>query len=210
MLDENFTRFIYEALPQPSRVFEIGCGSGDLAQRLAQAGHQMVAIDPDAPTGSIFSRLTLEDFSDTLPFDAVIASRVLHHIPDLRAAVEKIASLLRPAGQLIVSDFAWERFDTAVVEWSTERLGEAVTVAQWRAEHRGLHTSDALLAAFHTAFAETELLWRPYLARERSRADLEDEEGAAIAAGRIPAMGFWYSGQRRPQDRPADRPQSLD
>jgi len=32
------------SIPERSRIFETGRGSGDLAQRLAQAGHQLVAI----------------------------------------------------------------------------------------------------------------------------------------------------------------------
>jgi 2-polyprenyl-3-methyl-5-hydroxy-6-metoxy-1,4-benzoquinol methylase len=36
----------------PRRVLEIGCGEGELATALAAAGHEVVAIDPEAPTGA--------------------------------------------------------------------------------------------------------------------------------------------------------------
>src|SRR5919202_5559733 len=60
------------------RVLEVGCGSGELARALADAGHDVTAIDPEAPEGPLFRRVTLEAFDDPRPFDAVVASRSLH------------------------------------------------------------------------------------------------------------------------------------
>ena len=92
------TAWVLEALESPGRVLEIGCGEGELARSLAGVGHDVVAIDPDAPAGGIFRQVTLEDFEPSAPFDAVVASLSLHHIADLDAAVDKVAGLFVPEG----------------------------------------------------------------------------------------------------------------
>src|SRR5438876_5175622 len=86
----------------PRRVLEIGCGEGELATALAAAGHEVVAIDPEAPTGAIFRRVSLEEFESSARFDAVVASLSLHHIPDLEAAADKVAGMLVPEGCFLV------------------------------------------------------------------------------------------------------------
>src|SRR5918998_551621 len=74
----------------PARVLEVGCGEGELARAMAGEGYEVVAIDPDAPEGPIFRRTTIEEFDDPGPFDAVVASRSLHHVHDLGGALDKL------------------------------------------------------------------------------------------------------------------------
>ena len=108
----NLESFVVQYLPAPgSRVLEVGCGRGQLALALAAAGHSVVAIDPDAPQGSIFHRVSLEEFIAEEPFDAVVASRSLHHVHDLARGVDRIAELLRPAGVLVVNEHAFDQLD---------------------------------------------------------------------------------------------------
>ena len=75
---------------------------------VARLGYAIVAIDPRAPDGDIFESVSLEEFAGRGPFDAVLAKRALHHIPDLAGAVDRVARLLRPAGRLIVHEHAEE------------------------------------------------------------------------------------------------------
>jgi 2-polyprenyl-3-methyl-5-hydroxy-6-metoxy-1,4-benzoquinol methylase len=106
----HLTDFVLAHLPSvPARVLEVGCGRGDLARALDAAGHEVVAIDPEAPEGRLFRRVTLEDFAEPGPFDAVVASRSLHHLPGLGEAVDRIAALVQPGGTFVVNDFAKER-----------------------------------------------------------------------------------------------------
>jgi 2-polyprenyl-3-methyl-5-hydroxy-6-metoxy-1,4-benzoquinol methylase len=82
--DVAFRAFVETHLPAaPARVLEVGCGRGDLARGIARLGYQVDAIDPEAPVGAIFHAVSLEEFSDPGPFDAVLANLALHHIPDL-------------------------------------------------------------------------------------------------------------------------------
>ena len=106
-----------ELPPPPARVLEIGCGAGELALDVSEAGYDVLAIDPEAPEGPIFRQATLDELDEPRAFDAVVAIRSLHHIHDLDAAVERIQSLVRPGGRLILVEFAWERMDPDTADW---------------------------------------------------------------------------------------------
>ena len=118
---------------------------------MARLGHDVLAIDPRAPEGERFERVTLEELADPGPFDAVVANRSLHHIHDLAAAVEKIARLLAPGGRLLLHEHAWDVVDEPTQRWYREQGGRS---ADWRADHAGLHSSEAMLAALAPRFAE--------------------------------------------------------
>ena len=154
----SFEAFAHANLPPPpARVLEVGCGAGELARALASRGHRVTAIDPRAPSGEPFQRVSLEEFADASSFDAVIANRSLHHIHDLPAAVVKIRALLRPGGRVIVAEHAWERVDDRTARWFVDRHAEAHPGAASRSaeewmerrerEHAGLHGYGALRSA---------------------------------------------------------------
>lgn len=189
----NLEPFVTAHLPAPpARVLEVGCGHGALASAMARLGHDVLAIDPRAPEGDLFERVTLEDLADPGPFGAVVANRSLHHIHDLPAAVEKLARLLGPGGRLLLHEHAWDVVDEPTQRWYREQGGSS---ADWRADHAGLHSSEAMLAALAPRFAERSLEWTPYLHDELG---LEpDAERAAIASGAIRATGFLYVGELR-------------
>jgi SAM-dependent methyltransferase len=91
-----------------------GCGVGDLSFLLAGRGHTVVGIDPGAECIALaiqrqegdgrctFHVSTIDDYHSE-PFDCVIAVDVLEHIEDDRAALRKLASLLRPSGLLVLT-----------------------------------------------------------------------------------------------------------
>jgi SAM-dependent methyltransferase len=183
-------QLVADHLPRPPRrVLEVGCGAGELARDLAARGYEVVAIDPRAPDGAIFNRVTLEEFDDPEPFDAVIAVKSLHHIEDLDGAVAKLARLLRPGGRILVHEHAWERFDAATAAWYADHGGDA---QHWVAHHSDLHSSEAIRAALARHFAERHFGWTPYLHRELGASGLQEQ--AAIDSGAIRAIGFVYAG----------------
>ncbi len=195
--------------PPPARVLEIGCGSGELALALAQARYDVLAIDPEAPDGAVFRRTSLEELDEPRPFDAVVASRSLHHIHDLDAAVERIHALLRPDGRLILVEFAWELLDADTADWylgqqlALQAAGRLVDVPQsvaealtaWDEEHRGLHTGEAMRASLGRRFRELRFERAPYLHQTLGGVASEALEQTLVDAGAIRALGFRWVGE---------------
>jgi SAM-dependent methyltransferase len=139
--------FVLSQLPAPpARVLEVGCGAGELAQALDEAGYEVVAIDPEAPDGSIFRRVPIEDFDEPGPFAAVVASLSLHHVHELGEALDKIVRILR--GPLILNEHAWDRLQPMTPEWEQE--------------HEGLHGYGAMRSELDARFEERFFEWRPY------------------------------------------------
>jgi ubiquinone/menaquinone biosynthesis C-methylase UbiE len=202
----SLTAFVAGHLSEPpSRVLEVGCGPGELALGLAALGYEVVAIDPNAPEGAIFRRMALEEFEADQPFEAVVASRSLHHIADLPGAVDRIAGLLTPGGTLVVNEHAWERMDEPTARWYLGHLvahGKRQSTSldafptDWRQEHAALHSSAALRAEFDRRFDERHFSWEPYLYGAIGEPSLEAEERRLIEAGELAAMGFRYVGAR--------------
>lgn len=208
---ETFEEFLREQLPPPpARVLEVGSGQGELTTALAIAGYDIVGIDPAAPHGEHFRRLTLEDLDETERYDAVVASRSLHHIRDLDAALEKIATLLEHGGVLVVDEFAWDLLDEPTLDWlwgqrralaaaggdpapgSREELR-----AEWEADHLGLHGYDALRRALDEHFREQAFVRTPHLHRLLGGASSAVLEQALVDADAIRALGFRYAGRPR-------------
>jgi SAM-dependent methyltransferase len=201
--------FVFAHLPSTrARVLEVGCGTGDLARALADAGHAVTAIDPRAPEGPPFRRVTLEELSEPGPFDAVVAGHALHHLHELRAAVTKIAALLVPGGRFIVGDYAKERVDRPTAEWYYDRRlalaaagGKAAPgsyeqcMREWQEDEAGIHTYATMRAELDRRFSERYFAWVPYFCHELRSAAPEAVEQKLIDAGTIRATGFLYVGE---------------
>jgi 2-polyprenyl-3-methyl-5-hydroxy-6-metoxy-1,4-benzoquinol methylase len=98
------------------RVLDLGCGAGQLALRLAQAGvARVVGIDASermlevararsAHPRVAYCRATMEDadFADGA-FDLVVSSLALHYVRDYAGLVRRIARWLAPGGRLVFS-----------------------------------------------------------------------------------------------------------
>jgi Methyltransferase domain len=201
----KFAEFVLAQLPSPQRILEVGCGrDGGVAPALAQAGHDVLAIDPDAPEGPHYRRVTLEELDEAEPFDAVVAGRVLHHVDPLGPALDKLARL---APLLVLDEFAWNHIDEATGDWY-ERRHRALAVAgvepkgppslaEWRAAHADLHPYEQLRAEVDARYRERHSEWRPYFYRWLRDAATEALEAEAVASGAIRPIGFRYVGVRR-------------
>ena len=184
--------------PPPARILEIGCGDGQLARALADAGYEVLAIDPVAPPGEIFERTTIEELRDTGRFDAVVASRSLHHVDDLDVVLAKVARL---APLLVLNEFAWDRMDDRTADWyeahRTRSENPPPPIEEWRRKHRELHGFAALRGALARHFDERRFSWVPYLNRYMHLPELESVEKRLIEAGELNALGFRFVGARK-------------
>jgi ubiquinone/menaquinone biosynthesis C-methylase UbiE len=190
-------------------VLEVGCGRGELTFALAEAEYDVIGIDPEAPDGSPFLAVTLEEFAEPGDFEAVIASRSLHHIDHLDAAIEKIARLLEPGGVLVVNDFAWDLVDEPTADWYygqrdivAAMRGEPVKppreppLVRWRSQHDDLHRYADMRPALDAWFEEHHFSWEPYLHGELEGVASEALERTLIEAHAIQPIGFRYVGAR--------------
>ena len=192
--------------PLPARVLEVGCGDGELARALDAAGYEVLAIDPHAPEGEMFERTTIEKLEGRGTFDAVVASRSLHHVDDLDIALERIAEL---APRFVVDEFAWDRLDEPTARWYDAQRALSPdpppASSEWRSRHEHLWGYDALRAALGRHFVERTFELVPYFHRYMHVPELEAREAELIAAGQIQALAFRYVGEPGNERPGADR-----
>lgn len=114
--DENSFPQVWAQL-KGKRVLEIGCGTGRHTQKLVAQGNEVVGIDLSAEMLQV-ARKKLERESVTFIeadfmmyegfasgyFDAAIASLVIEHIEDVDGFLKRVASVLKPSGELFVSE----------------------------------------------------------------------------------------------------------
>ena len=202
----NFADFVLAHLPAtPARVLEVGCGpEGGIAPKLSGAGHDVLAIDPDAPAGPDYRRITLEELDDPDGFDAAAAGRVLHHVHPLGPALDKLAAL---APLVVIDEFAWNHMDEGTVDWYEDRHSQLTAAGQepkapsvfpeWLARHPDLHPYETLRRELDSRYEPRHFERRPYLYRWLRDSATRVLEEAAIAAGTIQPIGWRYAGVRR-------------
>jgi SAM-dependent methyltransferase len=113
----NAEDLAFEAVREarPSRVLEVGCGAGELAERIArELGADVTAVDSsermveltagrgiDARVADV-QALPFDDGS----FDCVVAGWVLYHVPDRARAIAECGRVLAPGGRFVAGTMA--------------------------------------------------------------------------------------------------------
>jgi SAM-dependent methyltransferase len=186
-LNPELWEFLSRWLPTPpARVIDVGCGDGALTRRLREAGFDAVGLDPEAPAGEGFLRLSLEELAATEEFDAAVAIRSLHHLHDPRTAVDRLTAALRSGARLVVFEFDVAAVDERARRWLAERDLGPVVATEEIPHLVELRQMRALLGARFRSLLDEPA---PYLAAESDRPDLEPEERDAISRGDLPATG---------------------
>lgn len=191
-------------------MIEIGCGaSGGLVLRLRSAGYDATGVDPDAPDEPGFARVEFERFGPVRA-DAILACTSLHHVADLDAALDRVASSLVPGGTLIVVEMAWERYDEPTARWSfghasadedswirhqhDEWAASGLPWAEYRdawAAQAGLHRGAAVVEGLDQRFGTVSVTHGPYFFGDLATVSYAQEQ-RAIEAGQISAVGISY------------------
>ena len=112
-----FARLLNDQIPYSARVVEMGCGTGQLTNFLANAHRTVIGTDiclnslrlaQQFKTANGLDRATFAQMNLFRPalkdefFDVVISNGVLHHTGDPRGAFRRISRLVKPGGHLIV------------------------------------------------------------------------------------------------------------
>lgn len=152
-------RLASHLLPRGYQVADLGCGTGYLAQALLGQVARLICVDHSggmleqaeqrlgrAPQGTEVE--LRQGRLDALPLaddevDGCVAGLVLHHLPELDAALEEMRRIVRPGGSAVVLELAPHR-----EAWMRERMGD---------HHLGLDSSDVLAAFRRTGFEEVVL-----------------------------------------------------
>jgi SAM-dependent methyltransferase len=189
---ETFT-FLSSHLPRQSEIIEVGCGDGEVAAELARSGHRVIALDSEkdrvakAQARGVQALVASWPEFESSPVDAIAFTRSLHHINPLLGAVEKARELLKPAGYLLIEDFAFGEIDDVTIEWLLDMLrskeGKSVIipvedqlitkllsaeepVMAWRERHdQELHSIASMSKAISKQFTIRETQSVPYLYR---------------------------------------------
>lgn len=92
------------------RVLDAGCGTGELARRLDEAGARVAGLDRCANLlGRVRSGARVQADVRELPFrdgvfDLAASVLVLHYLDDPRRSLAELRRVLRPGGRLVVCD----------------------------------------------------------------------------------------------------------
>jgi len=184
----------------PRSMLEVGCGEGELAERiLRELDADLVAIDQsermveltrargvDARVADV-RELPFEDEA----FDVAVAAWVLFHVRELDRAVDELARVLRPGGRLVAVTNASDHLREV---WHVAGLDRPFSDLSFRAEtgadvlHRRFADVETHDATGTVTFRDAEQI-RSYL---RSSARLAD------GADRVPELTEPLVATRRP------------
>jgi SAM-dependent methyltransferase len=141
---------------RPSRILEVGCGEGELAERMSRELHaEVLAVDQsermveiartrgvDARVGDVQSL----DFDDET-FDCAVAAWMLFHVEDLDGALGELARVLRPGTRLVSAtngrDHLHELYELAGAAPFESRFNSANAEAALLRHFRSVERTDA-------------------------------------------------------------------
>lgn len=177
-----------------ARALDAGCGSGYAVEVLSRDFEQVVGLDLSAPMLDIarakrasprarYLLTDLFDFHDEDGFDLVYSHTMLHHVPDYRAALEHLKSLVRPGGTVALIDNVCDPYPTPPREAYTRSARR-----DFSHEVRRLGLRDAWfqLRFWHSRPWLAHLLSDRYLSRDRFR----ELYGGVYPGARFDDLGF--------------------
>lgn len=126
--------WIDSRIPPASRILDVGCGAGLLAEALAGRGHEVLGLDA-AGDAIVTARahadgkglalayragLAEELKAEGLRFPVITALEVIEHVPNAAAFLAVLAALLEPDGTLLISTLNRTRRAWLVAKFGAE------------------------------------------------------------------------------------------
>lgn len=124
-------------VPRALTVADVGCGTGYMARALVRCVDKVILIDHSE--GMLEqARRSLEPFVERVDFrrgeldrlplgdgevDAAFANMVMHHVPDLSAALRELYRATKPGGTLVITDLLPHKEAWMTEEMADLRLG---------------------------------------------------------------------------------------
>ncbi len=110
----RFRQAVADRVAAPARILDFGCGTGEIARGLTEAGYRVTAVDisegmltqaasrpgSDAVTWTSVKADRPLPFADGA-FDVIVSSSVLEYVPDPAPLLADFARLLAPGGRLL-------------------------------------------------------------------------------------------------------------
>jgi SAM-dependent methyltransferase len=126
----------------PGVALDAACGTGRFAEFLARRGHQVIGVD-SSPDMLAYARRRVPDGEfhigelDRLPLpddsaDVIVCSLALVHVPRLEPVLAEFTRVLRPGGDLVISDIHHELVTWGSVMKARGPAGEPCIAATYR------------------------------------------------------------------------------
>jgi 2-polyprenyl-3-methyl-5-hydroxy-6-metoxy-1,4-benzoquinol methylase len=103
-------KLIRDAIGQPGRMLDYGCGTGAFLEICQQKGWTIQGYEPDADARKLATdrvrQPIINDVNDILsagPFDVITLWHVLEHIADLAKTIQLLSKSVRPGGNLTIA-----------------------------------------------------------------------------------------------------------
>lgn len=137
----SFNRYIYESIPNNSKVLDVGCWNGNLGQKLTQEKNcEVDGLDVnDKKLEEAKSKGYLKTFNVNLnnsnyqldeidsKYDVIVFADLLEHLVDPQKALEKFRTKLNKNGIIVISlpnvAFALNRFNLLLGKWNYTEFG---------------------------------------------------------------------------------------
>ena len=196
----------------PGVALDAACGTGRFAGFLSRRGHRVIGVD-SSPDMLAYARRRVPDGEfrvgelDRLPLpsdsvDVIVCALALVHVPRLEPVLAEFARVLRPGGDLVISDVHHEHVTRGSVITARGPAGEPCVAATYR-HPLGDYLRPALSLGLQVRRCEEPRAAPPASRPPEPAADIGDWQhwpwslmdylpSAARAAGGHPSLVIWH------------------